>query len=158
MALAIERPTRLVMNNVPRPHLQDQLTLAALLTAVGCARLLVRYDMMAWGIAREYGETAELLVSELVTNAIKATGSIEPHPIYSDVYGKLELIVVRLRLIEGKLVIEVWDSSPELPTPQTQSFDAESGRGLFLVQSLSSRWGYFAAQPRGKVVWCEVTS
>lgn len=156
MTLAPERPTRLVMNYVPRPRYEDHLTLAALLTAVGCARLLVRYDLAVWGIAREHGDTAELLVSELAANAVKATGIDNPDPAYSDMYDGIKLIGVRLRLIERSLLIEVWDSSTEPPELKTQDFDAESGRGLLIVQSLSSRWGYYHMPQGGKVVWCEL--
>lgn len=157
MTLAPERPTRLVMNYVPRPHYEDQLTLAALLTAVGCARLLVRYDLTVWGIAREHADTVELLVSELAANAVKATGISNPDSAYGDVHDHIKLIGVRLRLIGRSLVIEVWDSSPEPPVLKTQDFDAESGRGLLIVQSLSSRWGYYHSPQGGKVVWCELT-
>lgn len=156
MTLAPERPTRLVMNHVPRPRYDDQLTLAALLTAVGCARLLVRYDLAVWGIARGHAETAELLISELAANAVNATGINHPNPAYRDVYEDIKLISVRLRLVERKLVIEVWDSSPEPPVLKGQDFDAESGRGLIIVQSLSSRWGYYHPLQGGKVVWCEL--
>jgi anti-sigma regulatory factor (Ser/Thr protein kinase) len=157
MTLAPERPTRFVMNYVPRSRYEDKLTLAALLTAVGCARLLVRYDLAVWGISREHADIAELLVSELAANAVKATGISYPNPVYRDVYDDIKLIVVRLRLVERKLVIEVWDSSQEPPVLKAQDLDAESGRGLLIVQSLSSRWGYYHASQGGKVVWCELT-
>src|SRR2546430_6916717 len=109
MTHAPERPTRLVMNDVPRPHYEDRLTLAALLAAVGCARLLVRYDLAVWGISREHADTAELLVSELAANAVKAAGISHPNPVYRNFYDDIKLIVIRLRLVERKLVIEVWD-------------------------------------------------
>lgn len=156
MTLAPERPTRLVMNYVPGPRYEDNLTLAALLTAVGCARLLVRYDLAVWGISREYTETAELLVSELAANAVKATGVSHPNPTCRDVYDDIKLIGVWLRLVERKLVMAVWDSSTEPPVLKAQDFHAESGRGLVIVQSLSSRWGYYHAPQGGKVVWCEL--
>lgn len=156
MTHAPERPTRSVMNHVPRPRYEDKLTLAALLTAVGCARLLVRYDLAVWRISREHTDTAELLVSELAANAVKATGISHPNPVYCDLFDGIKLIAVRLRLVERKLVIEVWDSSPGPPVLKTQDFDAEDGRGLLIVQSLSSRWGHYRAPQGGKVVWCEL--
>jgi anti-sigma regulatory factor (Ser/Thr protein kinase) len=56
----------------------DHMTFAALLTAVGCARLFVKYTLHNWQIGREQIETTELLASELVTNAVKSTGRDRP--------------------------------------------------------------------------------
>lgn len=92
---------------VTRPWpLQTRLPLAALPTAPACARGHVRSVAHEWGLGH-LADVAELLVSELVTNAVKASdrlsGAIVP--------------VVLLGLVSDKvsLVIRVWDASAELP-------------------------------------------
>ena len=95
---------------------------------------------------------SELLVSELVTNAVKATA------------GRDEA-AVRLRLSgdSARVLIEVWDADPRAPAPKdlgelgTPDPQEEGGRGLFLVAALSARWDWYLTQePAGKVVWCEL--
>jgi two-component sensor histidine kinase len=82
--------------------------------------------------------TTELLVSELVTNAVK--------------YSRGE---VTLRLVNEKaLVCEVLDSSGALPRLRQANSEDESGRGLQVVRQLSQRWGA-RRTATGKVVWCE---
>ena len=82
--------------------------------------------------------TTELLVSELVTNAIRhATGE------------------VTLRMVlEGSLVCEVLDGSAALPRLRHAGRDEECGRGLEVVSQLAQRWGA-RRTPQGKIVWCE---
>jgi len=132
--------------------LQSHLELGALPTAVPCARLHARQMLWEWGLDG-LSETAELLVSELVTNAVKATaGQDLPLP-------------VRLRLSSDKdrLLIEVWDADPRPPIlpgledDGTPSAAQEGGRGLFLVATLSHRWNWYAPPEwDGKVVWSEL--
>ena len=78
---------------------------------------------------------AELLVAELVTNAIRAKAARDE-------------AAVRLRLSsEGsQVLIEVWDADRWSPPA-----------ALFLVSALSARWGWYPTrEPRGKVVWCQL--
>jgi serine phosphatase RsbU (regulator of sigma subunit)/anti-sigma regulatory factor (Ser/Thr protein kinase) len=112
-------------------------TLPAKLTVVGEARTLVREPLERWGL-KELLPTTQLLVSELVTNAIRyAVGD------------------VTLRLVlERTLVCEVLDNSAALPRLRRASRDDESGRGLEVVSQLSQRWGARMV-PQGKAVWCE---
>lgn len=155
MTLLAEHPGQQAMNRLPRPDgLEDRLKLAALPTAVGCSRLFVKYTLDAWQLGHLI-ESAELLVSELVTNAVKATGITEPNPRWIEL-DDLKLIAVRLRRSETSLFIEVWDSEPTPPVMPEQSLDSESGRGLFLVASMSHRWHYYHPKAGGKVVWCEL--
>ena len=104
-----------------------------------------------WGLA-SLAATAELVVSELVTNAIQA--STEP-----DAQPRIGIPVVHLRLLTdgSRVVVEVWDSNPQAPVAKQADPEDESGRGLMLVQALCERWGSKAA-PRwgGKVVWAEL--
>jgi len=95
-----------------------------------------------WHLTR-LASNAELLVSELVTNAISASrsaGSDSP---------------IRLWLLSdiARVVIMVWDASPHLPAPTQASAEAESGRGLLLVEMISDQWGTYPTPPYGKAVW-----
>jgi two-component sensor histidine kinase len=93
--------------------------------------------MKRWGL-EDLIPTTELLVSELVTNAVK--------------YSRGD---VTLRLVnERALVCEVLDSSAALPRLRQANGDDENGRGLQVVRQLSKRWGA-RRTTTGKVVWCE---
>jgi hypothetical protein len=126
--------------------LQDFVELGALPTAVPCARMRTRQVLWEWGLTR-CSEQPELLVSELMTNAIKASQPLErPSP-------------VRLWLLSDKLrvLILVWDGNHRPPVRIDAGQDAESGRGLLLVEALSDRWGSYPHTGwSGKIVWCEV--
>lgn len=131
--------------------------MAAVVSAVGCGRLFVRHVFAHWRIAEELTETAALIASELVTNAVQATGIVEPHPAYGAVYAGVKLIGIRLLEFEQSMIIEVWDTSLEPPHLKHPDPDMEYGRGLQLVNSLSTRWGYYYAHNGGKAVWCELS-
>lgn len=137
----------------------NQLRLAALPTAVGCARRFVRHTLQAWLLYDdpELGDAVDLVTSELVTNAIQATGFIEPVLRYSDLYDRRPgLIVVRLSAADLSVVVEVADGDPTPPVVQEPTLDAESGRGLFLVEAISTAWGHYYPPGGGKVVWAEL--
>ena len=109
-------------------------------TSVRQARTLISDPLKRWGL-EDLAPVSELLVSELVTNAIKyANGEIE----------------LRLVLEADSLVCEVHDSSPALPRVLQVDRDAENGRGLHVVSQLAARWGARRTHS-GKVVWCEQT-
>ncbi len=107
-------------------------------TVVRDARTRVRETLAGWGL-EDLSFTAELLVSELVTNALRyATGDLE------------------LRLLRDRtLVCEVRDHVDALPRARQAADDDEGGRGLQVVHRLAKRWGARPAE-RGKVVWCEL--
>lgn len=144
----------------PRPHqpqpelagfpLKAALPLGALPTAPGCGRAWTRQILREWGLER-LADDSELLVSELTTNALQGSASIANASIGLWLASDYE-----------RVVILVWDPSPQPPTPANLDQDAEDGRGLLLVQALSLQWGwYFSAStsPRsdaGKVVWAIV--
>ncbi len=121
--------------------LQSFLELGALPGAVPCARLHARQVVWEWGLAT-LSEGTELLVSELVTNGVRAS-----HAMGRD--------AVRIWLVSdlGRVVVFVWDASPQPPARADPGADAENGRGLLLVEALSERWGYFGHDGGGKVVW-----
>lgn len=131
--------------------LRSSLQLGALPTATPCARLHARHVLREWGIT-SIAETAELLVSELVTNGVKAAQTLEPKP----------PIWLRLSTDNVRLLIEVWDGNMQPPRPSQLENglpppEIEGGRGLFLLEMLSSRWSWgLTEEPRGKVVWCEL--
>jgi serine phosphatase RsbU (regulator of sigma subunit)/anti-sigma regulatory factor (Ser/Thr protein kinase) len=121
-------------------HIAD-VTLPAEPAAVRPARRVVRTTLTRWRL-EPLIDTAELLVSELVTNAIRhASGP------------------VGLRLLRGgqALMCEVADESPVLPRLRTLDPDALdiTGRGVQLVNVLAQRWGT-RPTPEGKIVWCEI--
>ncbi|MFF5498957.1 ATP-binding protein [Streptomyces aquilus] len=138
---------------MPPPLFSERLELAAVLTAVGCSRMFVETTLTKWG-ATPVIDDALLVVSELVTNSVKATGVTTPDPNWAEL-GKLNLISVRLLGLEQSIMIEVWDVESRTPVAQSADFDAESGRGLSLVEAVTSRWGSRPAWP-GKVVWAEL--
>ncbi|MFF5028823.1 SpoIIE family protein phosphatase [Streptomyces collinus] len=106
--------------------------------SVGRAREYARAQLVAWDL-EPLVDTTELLVSELVTNALR--------------YGEGE---IRLRLLlDRTLVCEVWDSGLVQPRRRRARDTDEGGRGLQLVGLLSAAWGS-RRTPRGKTVWFEL--
>lgn len=106
--------------------------------SVGRAREYARARLLAWDL-EPLVDTAELLVSELVTNALR--------------YGEGE---IRLRLLlDRTLVCEVWDAGLVQPRRRRARDTDEGGRGLQLVGLLSAAWGS-RRTPRGKTVWFEL--
>jgi anti-sigma regulatory factor (Ser/Thr protein kinase) len=135
-------------------RLVNSVTLAALPSAVKLSRALVHVTLRHWRLERLIDDT-ELVVSELVTNAVKATGIMEPEPSWSE-REHLATIHVRLTHLEARIVIAVWDRDRTPPKPTDAAPDAETGRGLAIVEALCVRWDYFPAIGGGKVVWAEL--
>jgi anti-sigma regulatory factor (Ser/Thr protein kinase) len=101
-----------------------------------------------WGLA-ELTETAELLVSEIATNALRASRALR-QPLPSPVH-------LWLRADGRRLLVTVWDANPQPPIRRQVGHDAVSGRGLTIVQALSSRWGWYEPPDMGgKCVWCQI--
>ncbi|MFJ3225731.1 SpoIIE family protein phosphatase [Streptomyces sp. NPDC086783] len=106
--------------------------------SVGRAREYARGQLLSWDL-EPLVDTTELLVSELVTNALR--------------YGEGE---IRLRLLlDRTLVCEVWDAGLVQPRRRRARDTDEGGRGLQLVGLLSAAWGS-RRTPRGKTVWFEL--
>ncbi|RKN10435.1 protein phosphatase [Streptomyces radicis] len=104
---------------------------------VGEARVAVTRRLTEWGLAANAFPT-ELIVSELVTNAIRWAGG-----------------PVGLRLIRDEtLIVEVSDPSETQPHLRSPRSTDEGGRGLFLVAQLAHRWGS-RYTPSGKTIWTE---
>lgn len=136
------------------PQLTSDLTLAAVPTAAGLARSFAKRCLSQWGLNRLLGD-AELVTSELVTNAIHATGTSNPQPRWSEL-NNVSLITVRLAVTVDYLVIEVWDRDPRPPVLKDAAAVDEAGRGLFIVGVLCRRWDYFFPDSGGKAVWGEL--
>jgi hypothetical protein len=138
------------------PSVTSETSLATVATAASCARLFVDFTLEAWGLGRLHDDT-ELVTSELVTNAVQATGVTNPSPRWSEL-GHLALIRLRLVVLASSLIVEVWDQESTPPIPNRATFsNAESGRGLLIVTALSSRWDCYASAEGGKWVWAELT-
>jgi len=123
-----------------RTH-QSNLELGALPSAVACARLHAKQVAWEWGLDT-LAETIELVVSELATNAIKAAVT------YHDADRVLGMPVIWLRLTggDGQVLVEVWDSNPEPPVRAEADLTMENGRGLLLVDAVSTNWGYYSVE------------
>lgn len=139
---------------VPRTLSVSSIRLVAVLTAVSLSREFVRQTLAAWQLADQIS-SAKLVVSELVTNAVKMTGITDPKPTWNMVKAH-HVIGVQLRLVDTSLYVEVWDRGDGSPEISEQSPDAEGGRGLFIVESLSERWDIYRPAAGGKVVWSEL--
>ncbi|MEU2385264.1 SpoIIE family protein phosphatase [Streptomyces sp. NPDC012461] len=105
--------------------------------AVAEVRAAVARKLAEWGL-EELTFTTELILSELVTNAMR--------------YGGDPIQVRMLR--DRHLICEVFDSSSTSPHLRYATMTDEGGRGLFLVAQLSERWGT-RYLPAGKVIWAE---
>ncbi|MFG3345947.1 SpoIIE family protein phosphatase [Streptomyces sp. NPDC048018] len=107
-------------------------------SAVSPVRSAAAARIAAWGL-EEAGFTAELVLSELITNAIR--------------YGRPP---VRVRLVYDRVLIcEVSDGSSTSPHLRHATDTDEGGRGLFLVAQFAQRWGTRYAR-RGKTIWAEL--
>ena len=114
-------------------------------SAVREARAEVRRQLRGWGLAGrgDLLDTAELLVSELATNALLHSAS---------------RFTLTLSAAPGVLRCEVADSGHLTPQVLDAGF-AERGRGMFLVEALALRWGWHqdgTGDGSGKTVWFEL--
>jgi anti-sigma regulatory factor (Ser/Thr protein kinase) len=129
-------------------------TLATLPTSPFWARRYIgQFLGSCRGIGIDTAETAELLVSELVTNAVRFAGSPASAQQYSD-RVQAGLISLSVRHFGEGLLIEVFDTDASPPVLTDAADDAENGRGLVLVDALSKEWSYFFPPCGGKVVYC----
>lgn len=136
----------------PAWPLQTRLELAAQPTAPGVVRGHVRAVAAEWGLG-DLGDTAELLASELATNAVLA---LQRLPTRAD---KASVPVLRLWLTSDgvAMIIHVWDAHPCMPVLRESATDEENGRGLMLVAALGKDWGAYRKAEGGKVVWVMIS-
>jgi anti-sigma regulatory factor (Ser/Thr protein kinase) len=120
---AVQRPLRISLTAAP--------------AAAAEARTYVREVISTWEVPVD-PQIAALLTSELVSNAIR--------------YEKGETIKLFIACSCGHLRVYVHDTCRAAPVPLDASADAETGRGLVLVDSLSTDWGHYRT-PAGKAVY-----
>ncbi|MFC8852950.1 ATP-binding protein [Streptomyces sp. NPDC057144] len=136
--------------------LVSHIRLAATATAVSCSRIFAAHTLRQWD-APHLVDNAELVISELVTNAVKATGVMTPEPTWAQLED-VRLLHVALYGHGHSVTIQVWDSSEEPPVQAKAGAEewAEGGRGLFIVEALALHVGHFFPKTGGKVVWAEL--
>ncbi|MEU4539591.1 ATP-binding protein [Streptosporangium sp. NPDC023825] len=177
--LPVERPGPMHSPFHPDPDTTDhlpldanELWLAAQPAAASRARDFTRAQLLVWGL-EELSDLCVLVVSEMATNAIKATAT-PPAP-----YGYTcpsasgghphtavcpptcarartagpDPILLRLRLTTAGLFAEVWDGCDGSPEVTDAGEDDESGRGLRLVGMCTDEWGHYRSPGGGKVVF-----
>jgi anti-sigma regulatory factor (Ser/Thr protein kinase) len=125
----------------PMSETSIRLALAASATTGSLARQALRQLLTSARIDRETSETAVLLATELVTNAVE--------------HGR-GAAYLDATVEERAIRLAVTDSSTVAPRPNTEVTELdERGRGLILIDALASRWGV-RPQSDGKTVWCEL--
>ena len=143
--------------DVAWPH-QSYLELGSIVTAAPCARLHTMLVLWEWDLGA-LAHTAAVVVSELVTNAVQASAGITDSQFAGNWAPGTPPVRMWLSADEHRLVIQVWDGSDQPPVPQPVEPEADCGRGLLLVGSLSAEWGCYAPESSsGKVVWAVVTA
>ena len=119
---------------------QDEVCFTSRPESASATRRLTLARLRGWGLG-SLGETCELLVSELVGNAVRHTGA--------------QSFGLRMARRRGWIRVEVRDPSRALPCLLPVNELDLSGRGLMLVDRLSDRWGVDLL-PRGKTTWFEL--
>jgi CheY-like chemotaxis protein/anti-sigma regulatory factor (Ser/Thr protein kinase) len=120
---------------------QASLELEAHVESARLARRFVRETLVTWGVAADSLDDALLVVSELVTNAV--------------VHARTDC-ELRLGLSPGSVRIEVVDGGGGTPDPLPPSRTRPHGRGLNLIDAVTSAWGVDPRTGGGKLVWAEI--
>ncbi|WP_019710754.1 ATP-binding protein [Streptomyces xinghaiensis] len=123
-------------------HLEDVFHLPAMSASVCKARRRVLTLLSEWGVDERCRADAELVVSELFTNAVRHTDSVK--------------VTCEIRLTGQRLRLEVTDQGCAETEPRARfsGIDEEGGRGLMLVGALAEEWGVRPDETgRGQVVW-----
>jgi anti-sigma regulatory factor (Ser/Thr protein kinase) len=119
-------------------------------STVPTVRSYARVVLAEWGMA-DLADTAELVLSEVVTNALQATWRFQ----------RDSPVGVRLLADSSWLVVEVWDGIHEAPQLQQPDLDSEldddesdgHGNGLMIVATVCHQWGHFHCPEGGKIVY-----
>ena len=131
------------------------LHLAAVTTAPAQARRHARSALSTWQCKADTAETAELLVSELVTNAVKFSDTGTSRARYATPEGVLH-VALELGYETGRLTIDVFDWNAAATLPLNPRPYADGGRGLLLAHALSTELSCFCPLSGGKVVRCVI--
>jgi serine/threonine-protein kinase RsbW len=114
--------------------------------SVSRARHALVQELAVWGLSG-LTDPAELVLSELVTNAVQHTR-----------VPRDRLIETHFERMDGGVRIEVHDADENRPAPQVASTEDEAGRGLALVDALTrGRWGADEREGVGKLIWAVIT-
>lgn len=134
----------------------SSLEFAPQITAPGVARGHVRAVLGDWQLPAGTIQTAQTLTSELVTNAYQAAVRLAGRRGLSGP-DERQCIGLTVRLLPaGQVVIEVADHDPGPPLMPKEDLEAESGRGLLIVETLSKEWGVRSLSSGGKVVYAVI--
>jgi hypothetical protein len=131
------------------------LTLPGTAAAVSVGRRLVTEALAFWGLDGAVVYDAKLMMSELLTNAVKHAPGEHSDAAPGPLAG-VHLVAPQARVQDSSLFLEVWDSSPTVPTWYAAEDATEGGRGLPVIHALSDRWGVSPGGLGGKVVYAEV--
>ena len=133
--------------------LHSHLELRAVPASVRSARLHARNLLHEWRLGC-LADTAELLVSEMITNAVRASARIADQQRETGQAPRAQRIRLWLTSDRGSVLIQVWDGDHHHPVRQDVGPDAETGRGLLLIEALSTQWGFYVPDGGdGKIVW-----
>ena len=118
-----------------------------------CARLHTKHVLWEWRL-EDLADTVELVVSELVTNAQRASAQTTGSRFNGTWRPGTAPVRLWLYADAQRMLVQVWDGDDRMPEPQSVDLEAESGRGLLLVESLCAEWGAFRPEgTSGKAVW-----
>jgi anti-sigma regulatory factor (Ser/Thr protein kinase) len=134
--------TALSMGPAAAWSLADRLDLGCLPSAVPCARLHTQAILAEWGLGH-LTDTAELVMSELVTNALQATQAA----------SLASPLTIYLHANDAWLRVGVWDALRQPPAQHPHHLTADHGRGLQIVAALSDDWGTYHPTHGGKIVY-----
>jgi CheY-like chemotaxis protein len=130
-----------LLESVGQPRDDEKsLDLPQVPTSVAMARRFVASTVTGWNLAPVLDD-ALLIASELATNAVTHASSA---------------CRIRLSLTDTTLRIDVSDAGTGTPEPQPESLTEEHGRGLRLIDALSTAWGLEVIPGHGKMVWAEL--
>jgi hypothetical protein len=105
----------------------------------------------------QLADAAELLVSEVVTNSVRASAGLTGSRFAGKWAAGTPPVRLWLYSDRERILIQVWDGSDQMPARQDADPSAESGRGLLLVESVAADWGASRlANSSGKLVWALV--
>ena len=135
------KPAELIPHDPAAPALEVIMLIPRHPQWVRVARSNAVDHLQVWGAPPAVAEAMPVLVSELVTNALR----------HGDIEQRIRVV---LSYAEGTARLEVDDGSPKVPVPRKPGLWDEDGRGLVIVAALASAWG---TSEDGKTTWCKVT-
>jgi Anti-sigma regulatory factor (Ser/Thr protein kinase) len=143
------------MSQIPNCEFVSCIPLPTMASSASTARMHTRTVLNKWHMP-DLTEDAELVVSELVTNAIRATNILASQARYPEIYDHMGVVCLCLQISEGDLLIEVQDLAQNAPRLRRSAPDDEGGRGLLLVTTIAREWGCRKAPTGGEIVWARL--